>query len=134
MTQQRHKHYQCIRAFADGWKIEYKSQRIDEHWVAALNPSFHKEYEYRIVPDAEGWLPWYATEDSVCPVDGDVIVQYKIGDSFGSATTARILDWNERGVSTITRYRIVKEHKTPRAKRTLVKTIKVFSDGSTEEE
>lgn len=129
--QKKHKHYQCIRAFTDGWKIEVKSLNGD--WVVIEYPSFYEDEEYRVVPDAYGWLPWYATEDSVCPVDRDAVVAAKSKNRDG-VSSANVFTWNTDTTEPITHYRIVREYKTPRAKRTLVKTIKVFSDGSTEEE
>lgn len=130
MTQQRHKHYQQIRAFADGWKIEFFDGGF---WRPIENPAFVETELYRTVPDAEGWLPWYATEDGECPVDEGARIEVLFCDGSGGVDKAGSWTWD--GVySPPIRYRIVKEHKTPRAKRTLVKTIKVFSDGSTEEE
>jgi hypothetical protein len=69
---QQHKHYYCIRAFGDGWKIE--TDYGDEIWVPADNPRFSASCKYRVVPDEDGWLPWYGGE---CPVAAGTMVDVR---------------------------------------------------------
>ena len=64
----KHKHYYAIRAYADGWEIESKSS---VGWEHIPRPFFDEDREYRVVPDKDGWLPWYGGK---CPLDGTVMV------------------------------------------------------------
>ena len=43
----KHKHYDCIVAYANGEKIQYLDED-DEEWVDIENPSFIEDYQYRI--------------------------------------------------------------------------------------
>lgn len=54
----RRKHWYEIRAWADGWEIEYQNP-IHSNWLKTFNPSFFNKDIYRVVPDSEGWLPVY---------------------------------------------------------------------------
>ena len=74
----RHKHYQAIRAFADGWGIEY--QNGNGEWINAKYPTFDEDCKYRVVPDENGWLPWYGGDEAPVPAEQVVDVKY-IGDS-----------------------------------------------------
>ncbi len=101
---QQHKHYYAIRAYADGWEIVHK--RIDGSWVSCRYPFFNENWEYRVVPNEDGWLPWYGGE---CPVDGLTVVEVRY-DNITSATginCAQGLKWGEN--YHIGAYRVIKE-------------------------
>jgi hypothetical protein len=74
----QHIHYQCIRAFADGWKIEASKQGLELYGSVAV-PSFINDLDYRIIPDEDGWLPWYGGKEP--PIDGPVDVKLADGTS-----------------------------------------------------
>ena len=67
----KHKHYYAIHAYADGWKIESKSS---VGWDYTSSPLFSELREYRVVPDEDGWLPWYGGE---CPVAAGTMVDVR---------------------------------------------------------
>jgi len=116
-------HYQARRAHADGWEVEYMFEGL---WDTILNPSFMLNTEYRIVPDANGWIPFYATEDSVCPVEGvvvDLVCVYNDELTEAASMPSNQATWNK--YSAITHYRPHKERK-------LIKTVKHFDDGTEE--
>lgn len=102
----KHKHYYCIRAFADGWKVEYKNYL--NTWCLALNPVFEGNREYRVVPDENGWLPWYGGE---CPVDPGMVVETRVGYCVGKSRKAGDYIWG----SSITAYRVIEEKADPYA-------------------
>jgi hypothetical protein len=97
----KHKHYYAIRAYADGWTIELKEY---EHWVVVTHPGFVENREHRVVPDENGWLPWYGGE---CPVDPDTMVEVRVGYCVGKSRKAG--DYNTTWGSNITAYRVIKE-------------------------
>ena len=102
----KHKHYQQIRAYADKWDIEYKES--SGVWLPTICPDFGPDTFYRVVPDADGWIPWYAHEGAGCPVEGDTIVEAALNDRTGyGSCPASQRNWTED--STITKYRIMKE-------------------------
>ena len=103
---QQHKHYYCIRAFADGWKIE--TDYGDEIWVPTDNPRFSASCKYRVVPDEDGWLPWYGGE---CPVDAGTVVEvrYKGGPAIGVAQAHSICWEHIDKAGDVIAYRIIKE-------------------------
>lgn len=105
---EKHKHYYCIRAYADGWKVEYKNYL--NTWFLALNPVFEGNREYRVIPDENGWLPWYGGE---CPINPNVMVTVKYQGGGTCTRTAGKLHWrNDSSIYTyITAYRIVEEEK-----------------------
>jgi len=89
MTERKkHPHYQCIRALADGWAIQ---QYFVNDWVKSSKPSFSKEEKYRIIPDEDGWLPWYGGE---CPLPKDTVIECKFngGDTINN-TRADNINW-----------------------------------------
>ena len=104
----KHKHYYAIRAYADGWKIEYKNYL--NTWCLALNPVFEGNREYRVVPDENGWLPWYGGE---CPINPNVMVAVKYQGGGTCTQTAGKLHWrNDSSIyAYVTAYRIVEEEK-----------------------
>lgn len=99
---QQHKHYYCIRAFGDGWKIEY----LDDfgNWIAANYPAFDRCREYRVVPDENGWLPWYGGDR---PVDPDTMVEIRFYNCIARGRgKVSEYDWDS---NQIIAYRILKE-------------------------
>lgn len=102
---QQHKHCYCIRAFGDGWKIEYK---LGDSWRPAPGPLFGELTEYRVVPDENGWLPWYGGE---CPVDPGTVVETRVGYCVGKSREAGDYVWG----SSITAYRVIEEKADPYA-------------------
>lgn len=103
----KHKHYNCIRAYADGWEIE-RWNHIGNYWEANIfSPIFDDPYEqFRIVPDDDGWLPWYGGE---CPVDREATVS--VLDEGGECRTAsaKIFLWGDLEGANIIAYKIVEE-------------------------
>lgn len=102
------KHYQAICAFADGWGIEEQNMRGE--WVQYPNPRFDESNNIRIIPDEDGWLPWYGGE---CPVDGEVMVEYiMVDDRFPGKSAAKNLRWiHNNFTGDIVKYRVVKQEK-----------------------
>lgn len=110
MTEQRelHPQYQILRALADGWKVQRRFKSIGA-WATA---PWVDEGQYRIVPDSEGWIPYYA-EEGKCPVDGDALVALRCGKIEGDTRLASTFDWGKCGIATITHYRIIEQAKNP---------------------
>lgn len=71
---QKHKHYQELRAFADGWKVEFAYPDYPNDWYQTFSPDFVQSLLFRIVPDTEGWLPWYGGYEA--PIEGPVDVVF----------------------------------------------------------
>ena len=46
----KHKHYDCIVAWANGAEIEWRASYNDP-WQSNRNPSFLSKYEYRVKPE-----------------------------------------------------------------------------------
>ncbi len=104
----KHKHYYAIRAFADGWKIEYKSTLAND-WYLAQKPIFNESKEYRVVPDEDGWLPWYGGE---CPVAAGTMVdvRYRRVLAEEKAVYAHLSRWEHLPCDDdIVAYRVVKK-------------------------
>jgi hypothetical protein len=95
---EKHKHYQAIRAFADGWEIY--SENISE---VIKYPCWYEDYEYYIVPDKDGWLPWYGGE---CSVDNASIVEVVMYDGSTGIAKASDFYWLDKD---IIKYRVIKE-------------------------
>ena len=105
---QQHKHYYCIRAYADGWNIESKSS---VGWEHIPRPFFDEDREYRVVPDEDGWLPWYG---SGCPVAAGTMVdvRYRRVLAEEKAVYAHLSRWEHLPCDDdIVAYRIVEEAK-----------------------
>ena len=82
------------------------SGKIVEH------PVFNTKVAYEVVPDDEGWRPWYPTKDSKCPVEPECTVVYEM--NIGTTYTAvsgtldwTNLDWTNMGDYHIIRYKAV---------------------------
>jgi hypothetical protein len=103
----RRSHYQERRAHADGWKV-WELFGNKEFIASRFTP----DGVYEIEPDKDGWVPFYATEDSVCPVDGGQMVEV---DHFEDKEVRRFKGkagdtrWEKTSQFNITRYRLVKE-------------------------
>lgn len=99
----------AIRAYADGWKIECRSFETGK-WTPVELPGFNEIREYRVVPDENGWLPWYGGE---CPINPNVMVAVKYQGGGTCTQTAGKLHWrNDSSIyAYVTAYRIVEEEK-----------------------
>ena len=78
MTERKRRpHYQERRAHADGWEIEHRMITMQDGWRPVFNhPDFdNPNLEFHIVPDADGWLPWYGSEDGKGPLEGNPMVE-----------------------------------------------------------
>lgn len=73
----KHKHRYEIHAWADGWKLEAANN--SHSWVAAKHPTFGDEVQYRVVPDEDGWLPWYSCAPIPTPSQSER-VELLLGD------------------------------------------------------
>ncbi|MGL4261431.1 MAG: hypothetical protein ACRCTX_07405 [Afipia sp.] len=63
-----------------------------------------------LIQDEHGWRPWKATTDSVCPVDSDVRVRYRMKDNVEAEDIAGGLRWNCIGSDgDIVGYKIIEE-------------------------
>ncbi len=105
---EKHKHYYCIRAYADGWEIESKSS---VGWEHIPRPFFDRDREYRVVPDKDGWLPWYGGE---CPVAAGTMVdvRYRRVLVEEKAAYAHLSRWEHLPCDDdIVAYRVVEEAK-----------------------
>ena len=106
-------HTQTIKAYKDGWKIRLTlSGKIVEY------PVFNTKVAYEVVPDDEGWRPWYPTKDSKCPVEPECTVVYEM--NIGTTYTAVAgtldwsnLDWTNMGDYHIIRYKAVADDVAP---------------------
>ena len=94
-----------MRAHADGWAIEYKNSSGE--WLKASGPSFSLGVGFRVIPDEDGWIPWYAHEDAKCPVDDNTLIEVILGNPVYGKRPAFQYNWTEDSI--ITKYRIVKE-------------------------
>ncbi len=101
----KHKHYYAIRAYADGWKIELNSF---VGWGPTSSPVFYEDREYRVIPDKDGWLPWYGGE---CPVDGTAFVDVRYKHCLvNEADYAHIIRWKHLDIAgDVIAYRVIKE-------------------------
>jgi hypothetical protein len=68
-----HKHAEAIKAWADGWQIEYRPDR-QQHWTLcghAFKPSWSEEYEYRVKPEKVYPVTQMTTADFNSALAGD---------------------------------------------------------------
>ncbi len=109
----KHKHYYAIRAYADGWKIECISLDTKK-WVSVERPIFNEDVAYRVVPDENGWLPWYGGK---CPLDGTVMVEVKYRhDIAGESDYAHLIHWGHLYTDgDVIAYRVIEEKADPYA-------------------
>lgn len=104
-------HYQCKRAFADGWSVEERPSD-SEDWTPLESGVFIPSWQYRIVPDAEGWLPHYAHEGAVCPVANGTRVVIEFSELGCETDRPQSHDWGATE-DPILRYRVIKEAEKP---------------------
>lgn len=50
MCEQKHKHYECIVAWASGKKIQWRNTSLNQ-WEDASTPSWNDRNQYRIKPE-----------------------------------------------------------------------------------
>ena len=107
-------HYQCQRAKADGWQIQWLHPKKGTSGLVE-GMKFWDTYQYRIVPDADGWLPWYAHEGAVCPVADGVMVEgvFASGERFTSAAAHVFWDRQLVDEQHIVLYRIIEQKEEP---------------------
>ena len=102
---EKHKHYQAIRAFADGWPIEVKEINGDT-WHVSPIPHFSTNTEYRIVATVDGWLPWSPYPNATAPVDG--LVDICLADGTVAVHPHSRWEWDDQQTIPITHYRVHK--------------------------
>ena len=104
----KHKHYQEMRAMADGWEV--KVQRGNGFWALSSYVVSDESLKYRIVPDKDGWIPWYRQEGARPNLPEDQEVEWSYADTEEIRETfARNLNWN--GNTPVARYRLIAEPK-----------------------
>jgi hypothetical protein len=119
-------HYQERRAHADGYEIEVLD--IGNKWSHINDPRFQDDTKYRIVPDTNGWLPYYATEDSVCPVGHND----RVDTVWSDGDTRANVQASQHKWSGAYEFDFVITHYRPHKERKLIKTVKYFDDGTEE--
>lgn len=62
-----------------------------------------------LVQDENGWRPWKATADSVCPVDGGTLIAYRLFNGVEASAFADEKIWNTACIPQIVAYKIVQE-------------------------
>lgn len=91
----KHKHYQQIRAYADGWRIEF----LDSNgWKEIDNPSFAESCEYRIAPDKDDWLPWYGGESPFLSAPNHALVTKFADNTVSRIRPAKDFDWSDHNL------------------------------------
>jgi len=104
----KHKHYQQMRAMADGWEV--KVQRGNGFWALSSYVVSDESLKYRIVPGKDGWIPWYRQEGARPNLPEDQEVEWSYADTEETRETfARNLNWN--GNTPVARYRLIAEPK-----------------------
>lgn len=102
-------HYQCRRAAVDGWTIEIYVEYEQQGWSVIYESVYNNNNKYRIVPDANGWLPWYPTADAVSPFDGtNPPVDLIYGTQQPHKSLFGKIDWT---VPSLTHYRPAKDRR-----------------------
>ena len=119
--------YQILRAAADGWEIELcnsltkQCEIVHNIWLSETCS------ELRVVPDENGWLPWYAAGEFDCPsINGKIDYIMISWDRPATPEYVPNLSWVSGGLGEITHYR-------PHKERGLIKTVLHYDDGSSEE-
>lgn len=112
--QKLHPHYQILRALADSYEIEWYDP-LHKAWQANTNHFFSPSTEFRIVPDAEGWVPYYCEEGSR-PINASTVVEVRCREGSGDIRKACKFNWFDIGVGSITHYRVLRQeqvHQVP---------------------
>ena len=103
----KHKHYQQMRAMADGWEV--KEQWGNGFWALSSYITSDESLKYRIVPDKDGWIPWYRQEGARPNLPEDQEVEWEATDGLVGASGVGTLNWN--GSTPVARYRLIAEPK-----------------------
>jgi hypothetical protein len=103
----KHKHYQEMRAMADGWEV--KEQWGNGFWALSSYITSDESLKYRIVPDKDGWIPWYRQEGARPNLPEGQKVEWEATDGLVSASGVGTLNWN--GSTPVARYRLIAEPK-----------------------
>ena len=103
----KHKHYQQMRAMADGWEV--KVQRGNGFWALSSYVVSDESLKYRIVPDKDGWIPWYRQEGARPNLPEGQKVEWEATDGLVGASGVGTLNWN--GSTPVARYRLIAEPK-----------------------
>ena len=103
----KHKHYQQMRAMADGWEV--KEQWGNGFWALSSYITSDESLKYRIVPDKDGWIPWYRQEGARPNLPEGQKVEWEATDGLVSASGVGTLNWN--GSTPVARYRLIAEPK-----------------------
>lgn len=69
----------------------------------------HERDLIELVQDENGWRPWKATADSVCPVDGGTLIAYRLFNGVEASAFADEKIWNTACIAQIVAYKIVQE-------------------------
>jgi hypothetical protein len=97
----KHKHYQQMRAMADGWIVNNR--------FGDPSTKLHPEDTYRIAPDKDGWIPWYRQEGARPNLPEGQKVEWEATDGLVGASGVGTLNWN--GSTPVARYRLIAEPK-----------------------
>jgi len=103
----KHKHYQQMRAMADGWEV--KEQWGNGFWALSSYVISDESLKYRIVPDKDGWIPWYRQEGARPNLPEGQKVEWEATDGLVGASGVGTLNWN--GSTPVARYRLIAEPK-----------------------
>ena len=103
----KHKHYQQMRAMADGWEV--KEQWGNGFWALSSYITSDESLKYRIVPDKDGWIPWYRQEGARPNLPEGQKVEWEATDGLVGASGVGTLNWN--GSTPVARYRLIAEPK-----------------------
>jgi hypothetical protein len=103
----KHKHYQQMRAMADGWEVEV--QRGNGFWALSSYVVSDESLKYRIAPDKDGWIPWYRQEGARPNLPEGQKVEWEATDGLVGASGVGTLNWN--GSTPVARYRLIAEPK-----------------------
>ena len=107
-----HKHAECIKAWADGAQIQYKTPTCTQ-WNDCKDPSWILTWQYRIKPAIEipeGFTPWEGGEH--CPVHPKCMIEVVLrnGKRNKIPVSAGKLRWGHRVLDScdIIAYKVVK--------------------------
>ena len=96
-----------MRAMADGWEV--KEQWGNGFWALSSYITSDESLKYRIVPDKDGWIPWYRQEGARPNLPEGQKVEWEATDGLVSASGVGTLNWN--GSTPVARYRLIAEPK-----------------------
>lgn len=88
----RHKHFEVIKAWAEGAEIQYRRYK-EEQWLDAAHPCFNAEFEYRVKPRTvkrEGWVNIY----HICSVHATEEIAKKFSEEDDIVATVKV-EWEE---------------------------------------